>query len=149
MATTKITYAGRRKNRPVIHKNIFESVCRATISNSGYKLLGLQYVFLHDEELLQINRDHLQHDYYTDIITFDLSHQKGVVQGEIYISIDRVLDNASSYQVNPSEELLRVMFHGLLHLLGHKDKSTAEQKLMRAAENECLTLYRHRSGNKL
>lgn len=148
MGTPKIAYAGRRKNRPHIHKSIFESICRSTISKRGYTLKSLQYVFLNDEELLQMNRDHLQHDYYTDIITFDLSQEKRVVQGEIYISIDRVLDNASSYKAKPMEEMLRVMFHGMLHLLGHKDKSTAEQKLMRAAENECLTLYRERSGNR-
>lgn len=105
------------------------------------KLLSLTYVFCSDDYLLAINKQHLQHDYYTDIITFDLSEQAGETIGEIYISIDRVRDNATTHQVAFKEEIHRVIFHGALHLCGYRDKKPAEAKAMRIAENSSLKKY--------
>lgn len=105
------------------------------------QLQSLTYVFCSDEYLLDINRQHLQHDYYTDIITFDLSEKAGETIGEIYISIDRVRDNATTHQVAFKEEIHRVIFHGALHLCGYKDKKPADAKAMRTAENSCLSAY--------
>ena len=105
------------------------------------KLAGLNYIFCTDEYLLQVNRDFLQHDYYTDIITFDLSDSPKTVSGEIYISVDRVKDNATTNGVSFTEELHRVIFHGALHLCGYKDKKPAEVKAMRNAEDKYLDLY--------
>lgn len=105
------------------------------------KLAGLNYIFCTDEYLLQVNRDFLQHDYYTDIITFDLSDTPKQVSGEIYISVDRVKDNALAQQVSFTQELHRVIFHGALHLCGYKDKKPAEVKAMRSAEDKYLDLY--------
>lgn len=102
---------------------------------------SLNYIFCTDEYLLQVNRDFLQHDYYTDIITFDLSDTPKTVSGEIYISIDRVKDNAITQDVSYTEELHRVIFHGALHLCGYKDKKPAEVKAMRNAEDRYLGLY--------
>ena len=101
----------------------------------------LNIVFCSDAYLLDINKKHLNHDYYTDIITFDLSEKKGPIQSEIYISIDRVKDNAKSLKISFSRELHRVIFHGLLHLMGYKDKTTAAQKIMRKAEDGLLSSY--------
>jgi probable rRNA maturation factor len=105
------------------------------------RLEGPNYIFCTDDYLLQVNRDFLQHDYYTDIITFDLSETPKAVSGEIYISVDRVKENAATNGVSFTEELHRVIFHGALHLCGYKDKKPAEIKVMRAAEDRCLALY--------
>lgn len=101
----------------------------------------LNIVFCSDAYLLDINKKHLSHDYYTDIITFDLSDKRGPLQSEIYISIDRVKDNAKTLNTSFNRELHRVMFHGLLHLMGYKDKSPSDQKKMRTAEDKLLSSY--------
>ena len=105
------------------------------------KLDNLTYIFCSDNYLLEINKSHLQHDYYTDIITFDLSETPDVITGEIYISTDRVRDNAATLNVSINEELHRVIFHGALHLCGYKDKTTKQSNEMRAAENVYLKAY--------
>lgn len=102
---------------------------------------SLTYIFCSDDYLLDINRQYLNHDYYTDIITFDLSEGEGGTVGEIYISIDRVRDNARQFNTSLAEELHRVIFHGALHLCGYKDKTTREEKLMRAKETEYLAKW--------
>lgn len=107
------------------------------------ELGNLTYIFCSDEELLAINKQFLQHDYYTDIITFNLAGKGEPVEGEIYISVDRVKDNALSLGTSFREELHRVIFHGALHLCGYKDKSKADIAMMRKKEDECLTLYFH------
>lgn len=101
----------------------------------------LNIVFCSDAYLLDINKRHLAHDYYTDIITFDLSEKKGPLHSEIYISVDRVRDNATTLSVPFNHELHRVIFHGLLHLMGYKDKSAPDQKKMRNEEDRLLTSY--------
>lgn len=105
-------------------------------------LSQLSYIFCDDQYLLQINRQYLQHDFYTDIITFDLSESDGVPkQAEIYISIDRVKDNAQNFNSTFKEEVHRVIFHGALHLCGYKDKSQREETLMRQKEDYYLRRY--------
>lgn len=93
----------------------------------------ITYYLISDDELLEINRKHLDHDYYTDIITFDYSTEKKL-EGEIYISVDRVKDNGEVFLV----ELIRVLSHGVLHMLGYKDKSDSEKARMRTKENEWI-----------
>lgn len=107
----------------------------------GRRVKNLNYIFCSDEYLLQINKNHLKHNFYTDIITFNLSPTPAEMIGEIYISIDRVKDNATQLDVTIKEELHRVIFHGVLHLCGYKDKSPKHQKEMRAAEDRYLKLY--------
>lgn len=141
----QITYQGRRKNRPQWDRKRFLRAIRQTSSKLNSPTIELNYIFTTDDELLEINRQYLNHDYYTDIITFDLSDkERRPIIGEIYISIDRVLDNAATIQTDPTEELIRVMFHGYLHLVGYKDKTKTQQLQMRAAEDDCLTLYRQK-----
>lgn len=101
----------------------------------------LTYIFCSDEYLLQMNQQFLKHNTFTDIITFDLSENKNELVGEIYISIDRVAENAEKFGTTYYNELHRVIFHGVLHLCGFKDKNQADQKAMRRNENLCLKNY--------
>ncbi len=102
----------------------------------------INYIICSDEYLLNINQQYLQHNYYTDIITFDLSENARVLlEGEIYVSLDRVKDNALTEGTDWKTELYRVLFHGVLHLCGYKDKKPADIKMMRAKEDEYLKLF--------
>ncbi len=103
-------------------------------------LTRLDYVFCSDEYLLQINQQYLLHDTFTDIITFDYS-DGGAVAGDVFISVDRVKENAGLFKVDFKDELLRVMSHGALHLLGYGDKTKEESKLMRLKEEEKMKLF--------
>lgn len=105
------------------------------------KLGSLTYIFCSDPFLLEINKQFLKHDYYTDIITFNLAPQGKAIEGEIYISVDRVKDNAKILSLSIREELHRVIFHGALHLCGYKDKRKEEKRKMKAAEDKCLISY--------
>ena len=110
------------------------------ISSEGCELGQLDFVFCDDEKLLSINQEYLDHDTYTDIITFDYT-QGSVLAGDIFISIDRVRENAKEFKVSFFEELLRVMSHGVLHLAGYADKSDEEKKLMRKKEDEKIKMF--------
>jgi probable rRNA maturation factor len=105
------------------------------------KLGKLSYIFCSDDHLLGINNDFLKHDFYTDVITFDLSSSKAETEGEVYLSVDRIKDNAKQLGVSFKEELHRIIFHGALHLCGYKDKSKADEQQMRLAENKYLEQY--------
>jgi probable rRNA maturation factor len=105
------------------------------------KLAKLQYIFVSDDRLLEINRQFLQHDFYTDIITFPLSEPRQPTSGEIYISVDRVRENAREFGSSIKEELLRVIFHGALHLCGYKDKTISQQRKMRRLEDNYLMFH--------
>ncbi len=107
----------------------------------GYSLFSLRIIFCSDNFLLSINKEFLQHDTYTDIITFYFSESGEPVDGEIYISSARVYDNASAIGVPFNFELHRVIFHGALHLCGYKDKVTSDKLIMTSAENKYLDLY--------
>lgn len=124
----KLTIPNKRKIRELI-----ELIFR----KEKQKLGSLHYIFCSDEYLLQMNRDFLKHDYYTDIITFDLSSDEAT-EGEIYISLDRVKDNALSFSQSYYKELLRVIIHGALHLCGYKDKTSNDVKMMRKIEDHYL-----------
>lgn len=122
-------------------KTLLKTWVKNIASSEKRKLKSLSFNFRSDEELLQMNKQFLHHNTYTDIITFDYSEEDRL-SGEIYISIDRVKENAEKFKTEASNELLRVMAHGVLHLCGYKDKSPLQQKKMRAAENRALKLYR-------
>lgn len=123
------------KNRSELKQFILE-----TFKSANKNIASLQCIFCSDDYLLAINRQHLQHDYYTDIITFNLGTEKNI-EAEIYISIERVKENAQLLQASFKEELHRVIFHGVLHLLGHKDKLKIEKQNMRREEDRLLQLY--------
>ncbi len=106
-----------------------------TITAEGYKLKELTYIFCSDSYLLQINQQYLNHDTYTDIITFDNSDIAKTIVGDIFISIDRIRENALKFSHTEADELHRVIIHGALHLLGYKDKSPADKKKMTLKED--------------
>ncbi len=112
----------------------------AIIISEGKKPGEINYIFCDDEYLLKINQDYLQHDYYTDIITFDYVKGK-TINGEIFVSLQRISDNASTLSREYEEELRRVLAHGILHLSGYKDKTEEEEKLMRSKEDFYLKQY--------
>jgi probable rRNA maturation factor len=121
------------RNRNQLKKHI-ESI----FGREKKRLAWLNYVFCSDGELLKINQQYLGHDYYTDIITFDLSDSETEISGEVYISVDRVRDNAAKLGEPINTELARVIFHGALHLCGYRDKSKREKLLMRKKEEKYL-----------
>jgi probable rRNA maturation factor len=123
------------KNKSAVKKWITE-----TIVAEGYKLKELTYIFCSDNYLLQINQQYLNHDTFTDIITFDNSETEKVIIGDIFISIDRVRENATQFNTSISDELHRVLIHGALHLLGYKDKTTASKQKMTEKEDFYLNL---------
>lgn len=112
----------------------------ACVRERGQQIEDISVVFMLDEELLELNRRHLNHDEYTDIITFDMREKipADALKGELYISIERVKENARLNGCGMDEELDRVMVHGLLHMLGFKDKTAGERTAMRAEEELCL-----------
>ena len=109
-----------------------------TIAAEGYKLDELTYIFCSDAYLLQINQQYLNHDTYTDIITFDNSSEDGVITGDIFISIERIRENAAKFNQAVTDELHRVIIHGTLHLLGYKDKTAVDSKNMTQMEDKYL-----------
>ena len=109
------------------------------IQNEGFKLKELTYIFCSDNYLLQINQQYLDHDAYTDIITFDNSEGNKIVTGDIFISIDRIRENAAKFNVPETAELHRVIIHGVLHLMGYKDKSAPDKQKMTEKEDFYLS----------
>ncbi len=108
------------------------------VENEGMMLGEIGIIFCSDQYLLQMNKKYLNHDYFTDIITFNYNEKK-YVQGDLFISVDRIRENAVSFGVSIREELFRVIFHGLLHLTGYDDKTKKEKELMRGKENYYLS----------
>lgn len=112
------------------------------IHNHNKVIEEINYIFCSDEYLLEINKQHLNHDYYTDIITFDNSEEEDQVASDIFISVDRIRENSVSQSVSFEIELHRVMIHGILHLLGFGDNTPVEKKVMREKEDACLSLLK-------
>lgn len=126
---------------PIRNRRVVRSWLKEVASDNKYSIASLSYVFCSDAYLLDMNRSFLDHDYYTDIITFPMIDSVEEVNAECYISVDRVKDNAKKIDVTFVEELNRVVVHGLLHLLGFGDKSAAEAEQMRILENDALMRF--------
>lgn len=134
------SYADRKLN--IDNKRRLKTYVASIFEAEGHSLDSLNYVFCSDEYLLDINQRFLQHDYYTDIITFDLSEDaQGPISGEVYVSVDRIRDNANTGKQRFELEALRVIFHGALHLCGYLDKKKSEIAIMRDKEDHYLRLY--------
>lgn len=112
---------------------------KAAIIEEGFRLDELTYVLCSDEYLLKMNQQYLDHDTYTDIITFDNSEEEGIITGDIFISIPRIKENAEKFSVSEADELHRVIIHGALHLLGYTDKTASAKKKMSSKEDYYLT----------
>jgi probable rRNA maturation factor len=107
-----------------------------------HRIESLSYIFCSDSLLARMNKDFLNHDTLTDILSFDYSESPGVIQGEIYISVPRIRENARKFQQPFDKELRRVMVHGLLHFIGYKDKTATQKRQMRSKEDACLSLWK-------
>jgi len=127
-------------NFQLAQKRPIKNWLNCIVKQENKKIGEINIVFYNDEQLLELNKQYLNHDTFTDIITFDYSEKK-VLHGDICISIERVKENAIKYNCTFEEELRRVMVHGILHLCGYKDKKTDEVKLMKAKEEESLMLF--------
>jgi probable rRNA maturation factor len=123
------------------NKQIAKNWLKALAIGEGFKMGELNYIFLSDEGLHKINLEYLNHDTYTDIITFDNSEEEEIIEGDILISIERVKENANAFKTDFDNELRRVLAHGLLHLCGYKDKSKEDAKLMREMEDYALDVW--------
>lgn len=128
------------KNKTLVRQWVTEA-----LASEGFKLKELNYIFCSDAYLLQINQQYLDHDTYTDIVTFDNSEIEGVIVGDIFISIERIRENAQKFQQTETDELHRVIIHGALHLSGYTDKSAGDKKKMTQKEDFYLS---KRSINK-
>ena len=126
-------------NYPLKSRTKIKQWIKQVIEAKGKKTGNITYIFCDDEYLLEVNKQYLQHDYYTDVITFDYV-ENDLISGDIFISTDRVRENALAFGSSETEELHRVIIHGALHLLCLKDKSEKEASQMRQAENEALKL---------
>ena len=122
--------AFKLKNKTLVRQWITD-----TIIAEGFKLKELNYIFCSDAYLLEINKQYLDHDTYTDIVTFDNSEEEGKIVSDIFISIERIRENAIKFNVTETTELHRVIIHGALHLLGYKDKAPAEKQKMTQKED--------------
>ena len=136
-----ISFNKADKNATLANRTALKAFIEKALKKEGLHIETLQYIFCSDKYILGINKSYLQHDYYTDIISFDLSETRGKLIGEVYISIDRVKDNAKTHKTSLKEEMLRVIFHGALHFCGYKDKKPADIKKMRAQEDKWLKSY--------
>lgn len=132
-----INFSQADVNYELSHKRKTRDLIKKLFLLERVKMESFSVVFCSDTYLLKINREYLNHDYYTDIITFDLS-ASNLVEGELYISVDRVKENAKNLKTQFSVEILRVIIHGALHLCGYKDKTSPEEKKMRMKEDYYL-----------
>ncbi len=140
-----ITYNTDGVKMPKIKKRETTAWIRAVAASYGKKVGEVGYMFVDDEKILEVNREYLGHDYYTDIITFDYD-EGDVLNGDLVISLDTVRTNAEQFGKSYEEELHRVIIHGILHLCGLNDKGPGEREIMEEAENRALALRNDRMG---
>lgn len=134
-----ITYNVEGVKMPKIRKRENTAWIKAVATSYGKKVGEIAYIFVNDEKILEVNRQYLQHDYYTDIITFDYC-EGDVISGDLFISLDTVRTNAEQVGATYEQELHRVIIHGILHLCGINDKGPGEREIMEAAENKALAV---------
>lgn len=134
---------------PAIRRRDTSAWIKQVAASYGKKVGSIAYIFCNDEKILEVNRQYLQHDYYTDIITFDYCEDeevmghKNTISGDLFISLDTVRTNAEQQATTYEEELHRVIIHGILHLVGINDKGPGEREIMEAAENNALAIRKN------
>ena len=139
MALLDITFFAEDTDFVLPQKQKVREWIGSVIKNEGFaRISELNFIFCSDDYLLDVNKEYLNHDTYTDIITFDSSEVENMIAGDIFISIDRIRDNAAKFQVSDKDELHRVIVHGILHLCGYGDKTKTEKTRMTEKENEYL-----------
>lgn len=135
-----ITYSSEGIAMPKIKKRETTAWIKAVAASYGRKVGEIGYMFVDDEKILEVNKEYLGHDYYTDVITFDYD-EDDIVSGDIVISLDTVRSNAQLFGKTYEDELRRVIVHGILHLCGINDKGPGEREIMEAAENQALAMH--------
>ena len=134
-----ISYQTDGVKMPAIKRRENSAWVKRVAATYGKKVGDVAYIFVNDDKILEVNRQYLQHDYYTDIITFDYS-EGDVISGDLFISLDTVRTNAEQVGATYEQELNRVIIHGILHLCGINDKGPGEREIMEAAENKALSI---------
>ena len=134
-----ITYQTDGTRIPDIKKRPTTAWIRSVAATYGMKVGDVNYIFCNDERILEVNREYLQHDYYTDIITFDYT-EGNTISGDLFISLDTVKTNSEQFATEYDEELHRTIIHGILHLCGINDKGPGEREIMEAAEDKALAM---------
>ena len=143
-----ISYQTEGVKMPAIRRRDISAWIKAVAATYGKRVGDIGYIFCNDEKILEVNRQYLQHDYYTDIITFDysddalLTGKKDTISGDLFISLDTVRTNAEQQGTTYDEELHRVIIHGILHLCGINDKGPGEREIMEREENKALKLIK-------
>ncbi len=136
----KISFNSEGVGFKMPQKSIYKAWIEAVSLSHGKKVGEISYIFCSDEYLLEMNKQYLQHDYYTDIITFDYSEGE-TISGDLFISVDRVNDNANDLSISPEIEMQRVVIHGVLHLCGYGDKDFEAEQNMRKMEEKALEIF--------
>jgi rRNA maturation RNase YbeY len=134
-----ISYQTEGVKMPDIKRRDTSAWIKKVAQSHGKKCGDIAYIFCDDEKILEVNKEYLQHDYYTDIITFDYS-EDNTISGDLFISLDTVRSNSEQLGVEYEQELHRVIIHGILHLCGINDKGEGEREIMEAAENSALAM---------
>ena len=144
-----ISYNTDGVKMPAIRRRDTSAWIKQVAASYGKKVGSIAYIFCNDEKILEVNRQYLQHDYYTDIITFDYCEDeevmghKNTISGDLFISLDTVRTNAEQQATTYEEELHRVIIHGILHLVGINDIGPGEREIMEAAENNALAIRKN------
>ena len=141
-----VTYQTEGVKMPDIKKRETTEWIKAVAASYGKRLGEIAYIFCSDEKILEVNRQYLQHDYYTDIITFDYC-EGDRLSGDLFISLDTIRTNAEQFGASYDDELHRVIIHGILHLCGINDKGPGEREIMEDAENKALTMRKHKQAS--
>lgn len=134
-----ISYQTEGVKMPAIKRREVSAWVKAVAATYGKKVGDVAYIFCNDDKILEVNNEYLQHDYYTDIITFDYC-EGDVISGDLFISLDTVKSNSELVGASYEQELYRVIIHGILHLCGVNDKAPGEREIMEAAENRALAM---------
>ena len=137
---TEITYLAQQTELPIFNQLAVNEWIKQVARNHNRVVGPLTYIFCSDDRIIEVNRKFLNHDYFTDIITFDYSSHKRI-SGDMFISLDTVKSNAELFQRAYNEELMRVVIHGVLHLCGINDKGPGEREIMEAHENDALAIF--------
>ena len=135
-----IRYFNEDIKPPQIKRKVFNKWIKSIVELNQMRIGDINFIFCSDQYLLQINKEYLQHDYFTDIITFN-NNSNNLISGDIYLSIETIAANAKTYQVSFINELKRVMIHGILHLIGFDDQNIDQQTVMRQKEDEALNMF--------
>ena len=139
-----ISYQAIDIKMPTLRRREVTAWIRSVAAEYGKNVGDIAYIFCNDEKILEVNREYLNHDYYTDIITFDYCEDNRI-SGDLFISLDTVRSNAEEQSTEYEDELFRVIIHGILHLCGIDDKGPGEREIMEAAENKALAMRKSRA----